>query len=187
MSTRTRYDALSQFLHWATALAVTAAFVVEPRGFGRLLRQGIDPGTSSSVTWHESLGLLVLALTLLRLLWVAVRPAPPQFAMAPWMQRAARGAHILLWVLLLLTPLTALLMLAGKGAPLTLLGGLRLAEVPWLAHSGLSRLLDWGDVHEALGNAILWIAGTHAAAAIYHHQVLGDGVLTAMLPGRRRG
>lgn len=186
-STPRRYDWLSQFFHWATALAVVAAYVVEPDGFKRLLRQGLDPAASSSVLWHESLGILVLVLTLLRLLWLALRPAPPQFKMAGWTQRAARLTHLALWVLVLLTPLAALLMLAGKDAPLTLLGGLRLQELPWIAHSALSRLLDWGDVHEVLGNALLLVAGAHAAAALYHQFVLGDGVLTAMLPGRRRG
>ena len=34
--------------------------------------------------------------------------------------------------------------------------------------------------------AILWLAGLHAAAAIYHHLVLKDGVLLSMLPSRRR-
>ncbi len=33
-----------------------------------------------------------------------------------------------------------------------------------------------------LGDAILWLAGMHAAAAIYHHLVLKDGVLASMLP-----
>jgi len=187
MPPRPRYDALSQFFHWATALAVLAAYVIEPSGFNRLLRQGADPGSSASVVWHESLGVLVLVLTLLRLLWLVARPAPPQFEMAGWMQRAARLAHGALWLLVLLTPLAALLTLAGKDAPLTLLGGLRLQELPWIAHSALAHLLDWGDVHEVLGNTLLIIAGAHAAAALYHHLVLGDGVLAAMLPGRRRG
>lgn len=186
MPIRPRYDPLSQFFHWATALAVLAAYVIEPHGFNRLLRQGLDPATSNSVLWHESLGMLVLVLTLLRLLWLALRPTTPQTAMAGWMQRAARLAHGALWLLVLLTPLAALLTLAGKDAPLTLLGGLRLQELPWLAHSAFAHLLDWGDVHEALGNALLLIAGAHAAAALYHQFVLKDGVLSAMLPGRRQ-
>lgn len=187
LSTPRRYDRLSQFFHWATALAVLAAYLIEPEGFNRLLRQGVDPATSNSVLWHESLGILVLVLTLLRLLWLALRPAPPQFEMAGWMQRASRLAHGALWLLVLITPLVALLTLAGKGAPLTLLGGLRVQELPWISHSALAQLLDWGDVHEALGNALLIIAGVHAAAALYHQFVLKDGLLWAMLRGPRRG
>ena len=45
------------------------------------------------------------------------------------------------------------------------------------------------EVHSWPGDAILWLAGAHAAAALFHHHVLEDGVLLSMLPrqiGRRR-
>ena len=57
------YDTLSRTLHWITAIAATAAFIRGPGGFGRLMRQGIDPVTRMDIVWHESLGLLVFALT----------------------------------------------------------------------------------------------------------------------------
>jgi cytochrome b561 len=37
-------------------------------------------------------------------------------------------------------------------------------------------------LHTWLGDAILWLAGIHALAALYHHIVLKDGVLASMLP-----
>jgi cytochrome b561 len=40
-----------------------------------------------------------------------------------------------------------------------------------------------GSIHTWLGDTILWVAGVHAAAALYHHFVLRDGVLRSMLPG----
>jgi cytochrome b561 len=39
-------------------------------------------------------------------------------------------------------------------------------------------------IHTWLGDAILWIAGVHAAAAFYHHFFLRDEVLRSMLPGQ---
>jgi cytochrome b561 len=117
----------------------------------------------------------------LRLLWVAFRPAAPVFVMARWMMWSAKLTHLGLWALLLALPMTALLALGGEGYPLTLLGGLRVDHMPLIANSPLAELVDWGDVHGFLGNAIMWIAGLHAAAAIYHHAVLKDGVLVSML------
>ena len=178
----THYDALSRAFHWITAIVVTIAFILGPGGFGRLMRNGVDPATRADIVWHETLGVAVLVLTLLRLLWVALRAKPPTFKMASWMHLAARGAHGLLWILLLLTPITALLALGSSGHPVTLLGGLRLDRMVLIAESPLARLADWGDVHQFLGDAIMWIAGLHAAAAIFHHAVLKDGVLRAMLP-----
>ena len=49
----------------------------------------------------------------------------------------------------------------------------------------IGELADWGEVHGVLGDALMWLAGFHALAALYHHFVLKDGVLRAMLPGRR--
>lgn len=180
-----RYDALSRVFHWVTAVVVTIAFVLGPDGFARLMRQGVDPATRNDVVWHESLGLLVLVLTALRLLWLALRPAAPQFAMARWMRLASRAIHVALWTLLLLLPITALLFLGGRGHPLTLLGGVRVEQLPLLAGSGVANLAPWGNVHKVLGDAMMWLAGLHAAAAVFHHAVLSDGVLVAMWPWRR--
>jgi len=180
-----KFDILSQIFHWATAIAVTAAFILGPGGFGRLMRQGIDPATRLDIVWHESLGVLVLILTLLRLLWVALRAPTPRIPMASWMQMAARLAHGALWVLLLALPVTALLTLGSESHPLTLLGGVRVDQMPIIADSALAKLADWGEVHQFLGDAIMWLAGLHAAAAIYHHFILKDGVLAAMLPFKR--
>ncbi len=181
-STNTRYDPVSRAFHWITAIVVTIAFILGPGGFGRLMHQGVDPATRSDIVWHETLGILVFVLTTFRLVWLAFRPSAPVFAMAGWMHLASRLAHLALWALLLALPLTALLALGSEGHPLTLLGGLRLDTMPLIAPLPIARLVDWGDVHKLLGDAIMWLAGLHAAAALYHHFVLRDGVLSAMLP-----
>jgi cytochrome b561 len=178
------YDALSRAFHWLTAIVVSVAFILGPGGFGRLMRQGVDPATRSDIVWHESLGILVLVLTLLRLIWVALRPAVPQFQMTAWMHMMAKLMQLALWALMLLLPITALLALGSEAHPLTLLGGVRVDQMPMIAQSSIAKLADWGDVHKFLGDAIMWLAGLHAAAAIYHHMILKDGVLSSMLPRR---
>ncbi len=180
--TPSHYDALSRAFHWLTAIAVTVAFILGPGGYGRLLQQGVDPATHLDIVWHESLGVLVFVLTVLRLVWVAFRPAVPKVPMAGWMHAASKLVHLGLWVLLLALPVTALLALGSEGHPLTLLGGVRIDQMPWIADSTIASLADWGDVHQLLGDAIMWIAGLHAVAAIFHHVVLKDRVLTTMLP-----
>ena len=180
------YDPVSRAFHWVTATIVAIAFILGPEGFGRLMKQGVDPASHSDIVWHETLGILVLVLTLLRLLWLAFRPAPPQIAMTNWMQVTAKLVHLALWALLLALPISAVLALGSEAHALTLLGGVRVDPIPMVANSALARLADWGDVHKFLGDAIMWFAGLHAAAAIYHHMVLKDGVLATMLPGKGR-
>jgi cytochrome b561 len=179
-----QYDFLSRAFHWVTAIAVTMAFVLGPDGFGRLMRNGIDPATRSDIVWHESLGVLVFVLTVLRLVWVALRPAVPSTPMPGWMRSMGKLAHVVLWALLLALPASALMALGSEAHPLTLLGGLRVDKFPWIANASVGKLADWGDVHKFLGDALICIAGLHAAAAIYHRLVLKDGVLATMLPYR---
>lgn len=182
---RPNYDAFSRALHWLTAITVIGAFILGPEHFGRAMRQGLDPATRLDILVHESLGVLVVVLTLLRLLWVAVRPAQPQFEMPDWMHKTAKATHGLLWLMLLAVPVSAFLALGSAGHPLTLLGGIRVGEWPAMLQSQLVQSIDWGDVHGALGDMILWLSGLHAVAAIYHHTVLKDGVLMSMLRPRR--
>jgi cytochrome b561 len=177
-----QYDTLSKVFHWATAVAVLVAFVLGPGDFGRLVRSGVDPATRLDIVWHESLGMAVFVLTFLRLIWVSLRPAAPKHQMAPLMLMASKLAHIGLWALLFALPLTALLSLGSEGNPLTLLGEVRVNELPWIASSPLAELADWGEVHGFIGDAIMWLAGAHALAAIYHHYKVKDNVLRSMLP-----
>jgi len=180
-----RYDRISMGLHWLAAVAVVAAFVLGPGDFGRLADSGVDPGTRTDIVVHETLGLFVFLLTAVRLLWVGVRPTPPSATGPDWSNIAATTVRIVLWALLLATPVTALLTLAGEGQPLTLLGGLRLHSIPLLGGWAGSKWTDWGEVHTFLGDAIVWIAGVHALAALVHHFLWKDNVLKSMLPARR--
>lgn len=176
------YDLPSRAFHWVTAIVVLIAFILGPGDFGQIMRDGIDPSTRNDIVWHESLGVLIFGITALRLIWVAFRPLAPQVKMSRWMHVTGKLVHVALWTLLLALPTTALISLGSESHPLTLLGGLKIDQLPLLTNSSIAKLTDWGDVHKFLGDAIIWIAGLHAAAAVFHHVILKDGVLSAMLP-----
>ncbi len=180
------YDRMSQIFHWVTAIIVPIAFLLGPGGFGRLMRQGVDPATRNGIVWHETLGALIFIMTAIRLVWISRRPPPPEFEMASWMRWASRVTHFALLGLLIALPITAILALGGEGHPLTLLGGVRIDKMPVIANARLAHIVDWGDVHGFLGNTIMWLAALHAVAALVHHFVLKDGVLLAMLPRAHR-
>jgi cytochrome b561 len=179
MKTTTHYSRLEQLLHWATAILVLVAFLYGPGGSEARVYSAAREGGRRL---HETLGLCVLALTLLRLGWRAfdTRPDPP--AVPRWMGAAAKSVQVLLYALLFAVPLTAVMGAWLEGHPITwLLGDIG----PWLpeSHSAGAWL---ASLHGWLGDAILWLAGLHATAAVYHHLVLRDGVLTSMLPVRAR-
>jgi len=128
---------------------------------------------------HETLGLLVFALSAVRLVWRAfdTHPQPPQ--LAPLMAMASKAVQVTLYFLLFAVPLTAILGAWFEGHPLTLIAGLQIHAPFGISHQTGAVI---ASMHTWLGDAILWLAGLHAFAAIYHHVFLEDGVLSAMLP-----
>ena len=174
----TRYSTLAQALHWATAILVLVAFIYGPGGSEQRV---YSAAREFDRRLHETLGLTVLALTALRLAWRAFahRPDPP--AVPRWMGTGAKVVQVLLYVLLFVVPLTAISGAWLEGHPLTWLGG-DIAPLVAESHAIGARL---AELHGWLGDTILWLAGLHALAALFHHFFLRDGVLLSMLPGRR--
>jgi cytochrome b561 len=171
-----RYSAVSQAFHWLTAILVLVAFIYGPGGSETRV---YSAARDADRQLHETLGMCVLVLVVLRLGWRAVarRPAPPDIPR--WMDAASTLVQALLYVLLLALPITAITGAWLEGHPLTLLGGVRIGPLLEKAHdtgAGIATLHTW------LGDTIMWLAGLHALAAIFHHLVLRDGVLVSMLP-----
>ncbi|WP_309680244.1 cytochrome b/b6 domain-containing protein [Polaromonas sp.] len=171
-----RYGAVAQAFHWLTAIFVLAAFIYGPGGSEQRVYAA---ARDFERQLHETLGLCVLALVLLRLVWrmVDTRPAPVQ--LARWMDLGSRAVQAALYLLLLAVPLTAVAGAWLEGHALTLLAGLRMAPPIAESHALGAQI---AEIHTFLGDAILWLAGLHALAALFHHFFLKDGVLASMLP-----
>ena len=177
LSTHLRYGAVAQALHWVTAILVVVAFAYGPGGSEQRV-YSIAKDFDRRI--HETLGIAVLAIAMIRLGWRVFDAAPDEPSMPAWMRLSSRAVRTILYVLLLLVPATAICGAWLEGHPLTLLGNIRID--PWFteAHSIGSAI---ATLHTWLGDTILWVAGVHAAAGLYHHLILRDGVLQSMLPG----
>lgn len=177
-----RYDAVARTLHWATAVLVLLQFplavymtgFVEAYSQAQFLLYGL----------HKSIGVTVLALVALRLAWRLVSPPPPLPASMPaWERGAAHAGHATLYLLLVAQPLLGLLHGFASGFP-TVLFFLVTLPSPFAADKALTDL--FGTAHAYLGWAFLAVVALHVAAALRHHFLLKDEVLSRMLPGARR-
>ena len=173
-----RYSATARLFHWLTALLVVVAYIVSVGGPETRVYSAVNDFSRGS---HELLGMSVFALTLVRLCWRTIFPSPKSPEMPAWMEVGAKLGQWALYALLVLVPVTAVVGAWLEGHPLTLLavGNIQ----PWLAQSPQLGLA-LGDIHGWLGDALMWLAGLHATAALYHHFWRRDTVLLSMLPGR---
>lgn len=171
-----RYSSTAQFFHWCTAIIVLVAFIYGPGGPEQRVYSSAH---EFDRRLHETLGLCVFALTLIRLLWRTFDAHPETPQISRWMVVLATIVQGVLYLLLLALPLTAIAGAWLEGHPLTLVAGVNIQ--PWLG-AAHDRGATFASVHKWLGDTIMWLAGFHAFAALFHHIVLKDGVLTTMLP-----
>jgi cytochrome b561 len=176
LSSRLRHGPVAQLFHWLTVVLVGTAYMVSPGGSEQRI---YSAAADFSRQLHETIGIAVFALVLLRILWRLVEPTPETPPMPPWMKHAASATHLGLYALLLATPLTAIAGAWLEAHPLTLLGVGAITPLLPPAHD-LGQTIAY--IHTILGNAIVWLAGLHAAAALFHHFILRDNVLRSMLP-----
>ncbi len=171
-----RYGAVAQAVHWITAICVLVAFIYGPGGSETRV---YSSARDFDRQLHETLGLAIFLLVAARLLWRTVdrRPDPPDNPR--WMRMASKVVQALLYLLLFALPITAVTGAWLEAHPLTLLGGLEIGPFLGPAHDMGASV---AELHGWLGDAIMWLAGIHAAAAICHHVLLRDGVLLSMLP-----
>lgn len=177
-----RYTLLAIALHWLLALVILAMFAV-----GLYMADlPFSPLRLKLYNWHKWAGVTFLALTVLRLLWrVTHRPPalPPAVtkAMPGWQTRAYHATHYLLYLLFFAVPLIGWAYSSAAGFPIVWFGQLPLPDL-------LSKNKELADMikplHELSAYALVGLAGLHLAAALKHHWVDRDGLLSRMLPGR---
>ncbi|HET8818212.1 MAG TPA: cytochrome b [Xanthomonadaceae bacterium] len=174
---RDRWGPVSQALHWTIALLVLvmAAIGLSLDGLPR------SPRWFWVYDLHKSIGLLVLALVVVRLAWRLYAGAPPPVPGLPRVQRIAAGAtHVLLYLLILAMPLSGWLYDSASG----------LRPLRWFGQFAVPRLVApdealagrFHDIHETAFIVLVSVVVLHVAAALWHHVFRGDATFARMLP-----
>lgn len=180
----------ARLLHWVMAVLITGMLA-----FGFWLGFGFNPGDPAKlglVQTHKSFGFVVFCLAVLRLLWRAVNRAPALPAGMPAAERrAAKAAHVALYVLMIALPLSGWLM--SSASPLNdpdaypmqirnMVFGLFEMPDPFPEGSDkLSRFFH--TVHHWAGLGLAALLGLHVAGALKHALIDRDGVLARMWRG----
>lgn len=165
-----RYGLVSRTFHWLVAFLALWQFLK----LGDRIGEGEHWVGETLVPWHVSIGTVILLLMLLRTGWALSQASqrPPHL---PPFAGLAKAAHILMYVLLLLLPVTGTLYVVGGGHGLKSFGVVLIAEgdkIPWM---------EWvGDLHGPIAWALLALIIGHILMALHHHFARGDGTLRRM-------
>jgi len=179
-NTAEAYGSVAKVLHWVIVALIIGqwwlAESAEEAGDGTAER-------ASLMGWHISFGLLVLLLALARIGWKVINKGRPVvLGEVAWQRKAAAAGHGLLYLLILLQPVTGWLVVSTGGSPAVFFGWL---EFPALTAENHDLHETMEGVHEFLFNTLVVVAVGHVAAALYHHWVLKDATLRRMLPFTR--
>lgn len=175
---RKHYHPPSIWLHWLVFLLFVAVIsAIELRNF-------IPRGTPLRTTLlyiHIFSGQLIFILTLARLAVRLLYGAPEPGGDNKALVLIAKAVHALLYLFLGSMLFTGMAGMMAGDRDVVFLG----LSIPQLISGNEDLQFSLRQWHEWAGMAIIALVGLHAAAAIWHHFFLKDGLLSRMNPHRK--
>jgi cytochrome b561 len=170
------YTPTAKSLHWLMAVLLFGLLVL---GF-YMHDLPLSPQKLQFYSWHKWAGVAAFLLVLVRLAWRVTHVPPALPANMPkLMQFAAHAGHFLLYALMLAIPLSGWLMSSAKGFQTVWFGVLPIPDL-------LDKNKELGDllalVHKSLNLLFVAVIAGHVGAALKHHFIDKDDILTRMLP-----
>lgn len=168
-----RYGMPAIVLHWLLALLI--AFMA---GLGwYMMTVEHDPGGTWYFDLHKSVGLVVFALVLLRVLWrLFHEPQPLPASLPQWQVQLASITHWLLYAAMLVMPVTGIL---GASYTRSGLGFFGLPLPRWVAADH-----DTAELFFTIHSVTVWVlvalVVVHALAGFKHLLIDRDGVFRRM-------
>jgi cytochrome b561 len=175
-----RYSTPAIVLHW-----LLAALIVFMASLGWwMMTVEKEPGAERWFDLHKSIGLILLALVLLRLLWrLSHRPERLPAAVPRWQVLLSEITQVLLYVLMVLLPLAGLVGAMYSRAGLAFFG----MAVPRWVTPARPLAKQFFNIHQALVWVLVALLVLHVAGGLKHLLVDKDEVFARMWPRRRRG
>ncbi len=180
----------ARLLHWAMAVLMIGLLVM-----GIYMTNITDLIARYDLTQqHKSFGFTVFVLAIIRVVWRVFNRASPTLPtdMPRWQVASSHASHLALYVLMFSLPISGWLMstsspLNDEGAfpfriPNMVFGLFEMPDPFAVGDKALSDLFL--QVHELSAFALIAVLLVHAGAALKHHVINRDNVLTRMITGR---
>ncbi len=192
-----RYSAVAIVLHWAIAAAIVFMLPLGWWMHEQAEHGAAGEGLYRAFQLHKSVGLTVLALSLVRLGWRLANPTPPFPPHMPgWEKLAASATHWALYFLIVALPLSGWVYVSAQWShednqPLAVsthwFGLFRVPALFGLPEAGnpVRAAVAEGafTAHYLLAYATVALLALHVGAALKHQFVDRDDILSRMIPG----
>lgn len=174
-NTADRYGPVARILHWSIGLLLVLQLAGGFWAF-EFMERGAE--RSAMIGLHKAMGVVLLALVLVRIGWRLFDPPPALPAGMPVHEReGARVGHALLYLLMVAMPVIGLCIGAFADRP-TDVFGLFVIPAFFEANEGLHEVME--DLHVWGAYLFSALIVLHAAAAVVH-KLRKDGVADRML------
>lgn len=183
------YTKVAIILHWLIALCIISMLIM-----GFVMESDLLEKTTrfATIQFHKSLGLTILVLSLIRLFWRLSHTAPPLPPTMAWHERfAANAVHVLLYAIMIALPLSGWVMVSSSsyGFPTIWFGLFEWPHLPYLpdleTKDQIYKLSN--NAHELLAWGTIALLSGHVGAALKHHFINRDDILSRMIPSLKRG
>jgi cytochrome b561 len=176
MTDRLQYGTTAKVFHWLIVALLLVQYLI-----GWLMpdiHKGMKPG--DAMTFHVSLGMVVLILIVMRLAWRLTHPVAPESTLPPWQRLSSEAVHWLLYVLVLATTVTGWLFASFRGWSMSFFF---LTPLPMLASENAAAGKAIDGWHQAMEWTLLVVIGIHVATALAHIFIYRDRIMQRILPG----
>jgi len=175
-NSKENYGIIAISLHWIMAILIISVIAIG------LSMEGMEnsPEKFKFYGLHKSFGALILGLVILRAGWKLINTTPElPLNMKSWEKIAAKSTHLILYFFMFAIPLSGWLMSSAAGFPVSFFG---IFTLPNLIQPDNELRKFFGEAHEIMAFALIGVASVHFIAALQHHFLKKDNVLTRMLP-----
>jgi len=172
------YSRVAKWFHWITVPLIVVLLLT-----GLTIRFIADDPKIRFYMVHESIGLLVLLLSVSRLTWRLTHRPPPMAPHLPLMERlGANAVHHAVYLALIVQPILGFFTTNAYGFPQrgdrAFLGFIDLPKF-METNADLALKLHWG--HSIVGWLLIPALTMHVGAVVYHHAIKRDGTLLRMI------
>ncbi len=174
-NTSASYGLISVLFHWLSALIVLALF---PLGLWMVSLDYYHPWYQTGPDLHRSFGVVLIALTIMRLIWLFYSAKPSSLnTNKKWQAILAKLIHYLLYLFIFIMFVSGYLITTAKGDSVYVF---ELFELPALSDSLSEYETIFAKVHLWLAYILMAAVSLHIAAALKHHFINRDKTLVRM-------